>query len=217
MLTWHARTPSAAMIATLVAARSDDWDTHPTLGERLERLGELERVPPPVATLAGEELLGAGLSALADQLDRQWHSSTGEFRAQARAEHIDRHARLERLAAIDAPTADQMFDHAELLESLERVDDALPIYSRAAALGHARASLAAGRVLLDRSDAAGVALVEAAMQRDEDLIPAGCEALAGYYRGARQELAARECEHRATKYVTAKRLSAGLNIRRGVS
>ena len=51
------------------------------------------------------------------------------------------------------------------------------------------------------------------MQRDASLIPDGCEVLARYYRNANQELAARECEHRATKYTTERRLAEGLNSR----
>ena len=41
----------------------------------------------------------------------------------------------------------------------------------------------------------------------------GCEVLAGYHRRARQELAAREYERRATRYATERRLAEGLNSR----
>ncbi len=213
MLTWQPRTPSPDVLADLVAGKSGEWDSHPSLGERLASLGEPHRVPPPVAAPAGEQILGAVFSTLADRLDRQWAATTGESWAQARAVERERHAALERMAAIESPTIQQLCEHADLLDSLERGDEALPIYERAAALGHAGASLAAGRIRLERGDEAGIPLVEAAMQRDASLIPDGCGVLARYYRDVNQELAARECEHRATKYTTERRLAEGLNSR----
>ncbi len=95
-----------------------------------------------------------------------------------------------------------MFERAELVETLHDSDHALPLYQRAAEHGHAAASLAAGRVLLDKLDGAGIALVEAAMDRDERLVSYGCRILAVYYTQTNQELAARQCEWRARRHST---------------
>ena len=95
----------------------------------------------------------------------------GDAWARARAEYVERRATLDRLAALEAPTADELFARAKILEILSGADEALQIYRQAAEQGHLAASLAAGRVLLDRRDAAGVALVEASMDRDESLVP----------------------------------------------
>jgi hypothetical protein len=111
------------------------------------------------------------------------------------------------LAAIATPTADERFRRAELVEALEGPDEALPIYQSAAAEGHPAASLAAGRLLLDRMDSTGIALIEDAMERDDSLVPEGCRVLAAYYREAKQELAARKCEWRATRHTTRDRLA----------
>ena len=96
---------------------------------------------------------------------------------------------------------------AEILEILNGADEALPLYQRAAGQGHRAASLAAGRVLLDRRDSAGIALVEASMDLDEGLVPDGCRILAEYYKATNQLVAARKCEWRATSRTTRIRLA----------
>ena len=124
-----------------------------------------------------------------------------------RADYVDRRARLQRLTVLATPTPDELFARAELVETLEGMDEALPIYQAAAEQGHAAASLAAGRLLLDHMNSAGISLVEAAMDRDERLVPEACRVLAEYYRATNQELAARKCEWRATRHLTSARLA----------
>jgi Zn-dependent protease with chaperone function len=202
MLTWNARTISADLLDELFAHDTEPEDTHPSLRERFDRLGEPVRVPPPAADSAGDELLGAELENLAGQLDREWIARNGESWARERAQYLERRAALDRLSAIETPTADELFKRAGLLEILGGPDEALPIYHRAAEHGHPAASLAAGRLLLDQGDSKGIALVEAAMDRDDNLVPEGCRILADHYKETNQELAARKCEWRATRHAT---------------
>ena len=164
-------------------------------------------MPPPAVCSAGQEILGAELEKLAGQLDQEWITRNGESWTEHRAEYLDRRATLDRLAAIETPTADELFQRAGALEILDSTDEALPIYQRAAEQGHAAAGLAAGRVLLGRMDSKGIALVEASMDRDAGLVPEGCRILAEYYREIHQELAARKCEWRATRHTTLVRLA----------
>jgi Zn-dependent protease with chaperone function len=202
MLTWNARIGSHEALKALLV-RDEAWSfTHPSLRERLARLHEEARVPPTPARSASDEILGGALLKLAAQLDEDWMSRHGEAWRRERAQYVERRATLDRLAALQAPTADELFMRAELLETVNGADRALPLYQRAAELGHPAASLAAGRIILGRQDATGVALVEAAMERDESLVPEGCKLLADYYRLTNQQLAARKCEWRATSYTT---------------
>jgi hypothetical protein len=113
-----------------------------------------------------------------------------------------------RFADIVSPTADDEFRRAELVESLQNADEALPLYRRAALQGHAAATLALGRLLLGRMDPSGVALIEEAMTRDEDLVPAGCGVLAGYYTKRHEDLLARKCEWRAARHATDAHLAS---------
>jgi Zn-dependent protease with chaperone function len=202
MLTWSARRASTDLLEWLVADDTDPGDAHPSFRERLAQLDESLRIPPPIASSAGCELLGPELDALARRFDEEWLVRYGDEWRQHRAEYVARTAALDRLAAIAVPTPDQLFERAEAAETLHGSDEALPIYQIAAEQGHAAASLAAGRVLLGRLNAAGIALVEAAMDRDERLVPEACRILAAYYMETDQELAARRCEWRARRHIT---------------
>jgi Zn-dependent protease with chaperone function len=207
MLTWNARTISSQTLDEIFEGAAGIGDTHPSLGERFSRLEESPRLPPPIDRSAGEEILGAGLQRVADALDRRWMDRNGQSWQEHRAEYLDRTLTLDRLSSIEAPTPDERFKRAELVEILQGADQALPIYQSAAADGHACASLAAGRLLLDRTDPSGVAMVEDAMARDSNLTPAACRMLAEYYRATNQELAARKCEWRANRHTTSARLA----------
>ena len=207
MLTWNARQTSTELLESLLAPDPESDDTHPSLRERLTRFGETARMPSPIAKSAGHELLGPALERLARRLDERWMARHRDSWLQHRAEHVERTTTLDRLAAIEMPTPDELFERAHLVETLHGSDHALPIYQSAAAQGHAAANLAAGRVLLDRLDAAGIALIEAAMDRDERLVPEGCRILAVYYTAINQELAARKCEWRASRYATRAHLA----------
>ena len=207
MLTWNARITSTEALEALVACGTEPEDTHPSLRERLARLEEAARMPPPAVCSAGEEILGVELETLARRLDDDWITRNGESWMRHRAEYLDRRATLDRLAALETPTPDDLFKRAELVETLEGSDEALPIYRSAAEEGHPAAGLAAGRLLLERMDSTGIALVEDSMDRDDNLVPEACRILAEYYREAHQELAARKCEWRATRHTTRARLA----------
>jgi hypothetical protein len=207
MLTWSARTISPEALNEIFDGETGIEDTHPSLSERLRRLEESRRPPPPMARSAGQEILGVELQRVADALDEMWIGRNGEGWLQRRSEYVDRTETLDRLSAIETPTADERFKRAELVELLHGPDQALPIYQSAAEDGHPGASLAAGRLLLDRMDVKGVVLVEDAMTRDDSLTPAACGLLAQYYRETNQELAARKCEWRANRHSTRARLA----------
>lgn len=165
-------------------------------------------MPPPTVRSASEELLGTELERLADWLERRWVERNGDTWHRDRTEYVNQRSTLERFAAIETPTPDELFKRAELIETLECADEALPIYQSAAEQGHPAASLAAGRVLLDRMNSEGIRLVEDAMDRNDQLVPAACRILAEYYRETNQELAARQCEWRATQHTTRARLAS---------
>ena len=206
MLTWEARITSGDALDVLFTGAEREH-THPSLRERLARFGEPIRVPRPPGCSAGEEILGVELQRLAAQLDHGWIERHGESWTRHRAEYLERRATLDRLAAIERPTAEELFERGEVLEILQGTHEALPIYQRAAEQGHPAASLAAGRVRLGQMDSTGITLVEAAMDRDDNLVPKGCGILAEYYRGSNQELAARKCDWRATRHRTRVRLA----------
>ena len=78
MLTWNARITATDALECARRRRYEPSDTHPSLRERLARLGEEARIPPPAARSAGEEILGTELERLAAQLDQDWMARNGE-------------------------------------------------------------------------------------------------------------------------------------------
>jgi hypothetical protein len=202
MTTWNARAAAAEVLASLVDRDTSLEDSHPSLRERLDRLGEIVRLPPPIARSSGQELLGDTLEAVATRFDEIWLSHHAEEWRQQRVKYLEQRTSLNRLTAIEQPTREDLFARAELIEALEGADEALPVYQAASGQGHPAASLAAGRLLLARMNPQGVALVEQSMDRDESLVPEGCRVLADYYRETSQELNARKCEWRATRHAT---------------
>jgi Zn-dependent protease with chaperone function len=201
MLTWPARGRSADVLNNLSVETSPE-DTHPSLRERIERLNEHARVPPPAARSAGRDILGPVFDTLAKRLDEEWRDTHGAAWRERRAAYVARRDELAALSALDTPTPVDVFRRAELVEALDGSDQALPLYEAASRLGHRRANVAAGRLRLDRGDATGVALIEDAMDRDDELVPEGCRILADYYHETQQPLAARKCEWRASRHAT---------------
>jgi Zn-dependent protease with chaperone function len=206
MLTWNARTVSHDVLHEILADHSSPDDTHPSMNERFARLGLEARLPPPLERSAGAEILGTELEALAGRLDEGWLTRNGDSWRQHRAQYLERRATLDRLAGLDRPSPDEQFTRGELAETLEGADAALPFYRTAAAAGHAAAGLAAGRLLLEQMNPAGITLIEDSMSHDDSLVPEGCRILADYYLQTNQERAARQYERRARRHKTLARL-----------
>ena len=206
MLTWNARSVSDDVLQEILADRSGPADTHPSMSERIAGLGHEARLPPPIERSAGAEILGTELEELAARLDEGWLKRNGDAWRQHRTEYLEQRATLDRLAALDRPSPDEQFTRGELVETLDGADAALPFYTSAAAAGHAAAGLAAGRLLLEQRNPAGIPLIEDSMSTDDSLVPEGCRILADYYRHTNQVRAARQYERRARRHKTLARL-----------
>lgn len=170
-------------------------DTHPALTERLKAIGETPRLAPPVPGEAADRLLGDALDAITEGFDRRWkdnilpawqqrHREIQEARRHF-AELNARHQSGAKLTLQDA------YDRATLTESVGGDSDAALEQFRAL---HERAPddsvicLSLGGRLLARADDAGRAMVERAMQLDENAIVRGCELLRDYHwRSGRKE------------------------------
>jgi Zn-dependent protease with chaperone function len=207
MLNWTARDAASETLDELLAGRSSPNDSHPSLQERLAALDVHGRVPPPLVSTAGAEILGTTLTALADRLDGDWQQNRGREWRRRHDAYLDARRALARLMAQPSITPAELYARAELVERLESAGAALPIYHSAADAGHPGARLEAGRLLLDRRDPRGVALIESAMDADERLVPRGCRILVDYFVETKQELAAHQCEWRATAYQTRAHLA----------
>ena len=168
--------------------------THPALRDRLGSLGQPPQWPGPVTVTAADSFLGAEKRALVDGLDRMWREAHGEKWTKRHDEIRARRSRLSGLTAVPSPTREQTFERGQLLQAEGDPDAALDLYLAAHNQGHAAAGLSAGRILLERDDGSGAALIDAAMDADATLVEDGCSAMAeflerhGRYAEARRYL-----------------------------
>jgi Zn-dependent protease with chaperone function len=94
-------------------------DTHPSLSQRLEALGQADLpMPPAPERTAAEHYLGGQFAALVAAFDQQWRSEREE---KWRAAYTGHQARRQRLAELqarhdagEAMGADEAFEHADL-------------------------------------------------------------------------------------------------------
>jgi Zn-dependent protease with chaperone function len=156
-------------LETLLSQTTEPGDTHPPVGERLAAIGAAPRVPTAPDRTAGDVWLRSQTATIAARLDEQWMAAQGESWRRDREERREYRGRLLALEGIAAPTPAQLYEKAELVESLDGMDAAFPLYEEASAAGHAGAALAVGSILLGRGDDRGIALIEQAVSGDESL------------------------------------------------
>ncbi len=156
----------------------DPTDTHPTLAQRLQALGVQAR--PDAAGEPSAAMLGPLQDRLEQRLDSAWRDAVrAHWQGLYEAAAGDR-ARLAELDALHAPTAQQLAEHALLVEQV-RIDlDPLPLYERALAADPERvlALFRAGLLQLrDGQVEAGAARLRRAVELDPSAARAAREEL----------------------------------------
>ncbi|HEU5040854.1 MAG TPA: M48 family metalloprotease [Gemmatimonadales bacterium] len=182
--------------------------THPSLVERLQALGEAPRVPPPAGDRAGDVYLGDRLPGLAARLDEDWVARYGDAWRSRSADLLAARERLAELRALADRSVAERVEEGKLVERLEGSTAAEPLYRSAHLAGSAAAGLELGRLLLDRGDEEGVAVVEAAMQADDTLVVAGCDLLIPFHLSRGRLHDAERCRTRASRHAMQRRLAA---------
>lgn len=165
-------------------------DSHPSLGERLAKLG-VESVSVPSGPDAAELLLGAETEPLAAGLDMIW---VEEARATWRRIHEEaafaKRALAEMLSApTGEPSLEMKLKRAQLLEMASGEDAAFEPLARIVEEhpGCALAKLHLGRVMLSKRKPGGPELIKEAMSLDRRLLTDGSTLLAGYYEAEGME------------------------------
>lgn len=159
-------------------------DTHPSLAERLRALEVSARVPEVPERTAAEHYLGPALSALAEELESALYATGSASWSERHGEAASERAELSELEAVEQPTAAQALRRAELVESLEGEEPALPLYRAALALSDqlAAAQFAVGRILASRGDRAAEGHIEAAIALDRGYELAGLAILSNHFQ-----------------------------------
>lgn len=168
------------LLDRLVREATAASDTHPPLRDRLRAMQQAPRWPDPPGLTAVEYFFGPQKKELAEAFDELWRDTHGRKWRTRHAEIRTRRKRLAELAAASSPSPAQTFERGELSEQEGDAEAALHLYMSAHQRGHAEAGMAAGRMLLDREDGSGIALIDAAMDANPSHIADGCRAIADF-------------------------------------
>lgn len=173
-------------------------DPHPSLKDRLAFLAkESKRTGDPWDLETWPHVRGA---PRVTALDHYLGDIQREFRRRLEAEWVAERAnewkarheaaqrgqrRLSALAqkAVAGPlSVEEQWEQARWAEELRGDGEALPLLESllTTSPNHARANFALGRILLDRSEARGMALIDRAMGQAPDLIQPGCRLIADF-------------------------------------
>ena len=205
--------------------KTDTDDTHPCLSERLGALGLVPAETVPRASGSGgpsaaDDLLGAGVRSALARLDAAWREQTLSPWRDQHAAHQRARARLEELdarAANGALAPELAWERVELTLRVRGDDAAEPLLRDELATNpqHAGAHFLLGRILLERSDAAGVEHFEQAMRVDPGCVPAACDLVATFHAAESRDADAQR--YRARAVAGGDLLDEAENERQGVS
>ncbi|WBO84447.1 M48 family metalloprotease [Hymenobacter yonginensis] len=183
-------------LANAYEADPDLFSTHPSLGERLNALGEKPSVPPLPEVSAAEAWLGSSLPQLAAQLDAAWAADRAAVWQERHAVLQQQRVRLQQLrdqqAAGETLPPDQAWELADLTEDHVGAAESLPLFQALiedATWGTA-ARFSVGRILVNLDDAAGLAWLTEAMERDPTYVAPGLALQEAYHQrlGNREEV-----------------------------
>ncbi|WP_265945988.1 M48 family metallopeptidase [Dechloromonas sp. A34] len=171
-------------------------DTHPSLSDRLNALAAQAELALPPPGAAADRLLGRRRESIAASFDRRWQESiAAAWEARYREVQDER----QKLAVLEQRRQDgevlseqERYEHALLTESAGKAPDAAlaeleTLYAEYP--DNLLVCVALGARRLNRDDASGCALLERAMQLDEQAIAKCCELLRDYHwrQGRREE------------------------------
>ncbi|HEY6109835.1 MAG TPA: M48 family metallopeptidase [Gemmatimonadales bacterium] len=196
---------TARRLKQALARRTDVTDTHPSLAERLRAMGVGADVataatvaPPRAGASAAERYFGESGDRLATLLDARWRIAVGPAWRAGHEEAVRKTTRLEELErrAAAGPLDEALqWERCELTLELNGEESAEPLLRDLLRMApqHPFANLALGRLLLDRDDDAGLALVGLAMERHPACRKPAYELLIAYNeRQGRHEEAERQ-------------------------
>jgi len=186
---------SRKWLAHALHVRTNNSDTHPCLKDRLTAMGYLppgdapvELAPPaPPRVTAAQHFLDGALEKYRLLLESRWHAANDKGWKQ-RFDHVQK--QQQRLAVLKAqfeqqpPTVAERFECGQLLADLQGDAAAAPFFHEVlkASPDHPGANFLLGRQFLARDDAAGVALIEKAMNADVNAVKPGCDLLFAFYQ-----------------------------------
>lgn len=179
--------PTAQWLERAMGMATTAADTHPSLADRLNAIGETPGINPPREGEAADQLLGVARTQIAAEFDRHWQeriAASWEQRHREVQQGRERLAQLDALEAGQELDVDAAYERAMLTESFGAGPDAALEQLRTL-VQHAPdkvfIAFALGQRLLLRDREEGIALVQPAMERDGQAKYIGLELLRDYY------------------------------------
>ena len=175
-------------LAELLREKPGLEDTHPTLAQRLQALGQTPGDVAPPRRTAADSLLGPLQDRLEEHFSHEWREGVEENWRERHGQHERDRARLSELSALAARNAEETAEHARLVDDLCPDADAVPLYRDALAANgedgftHYRLGL----LLLDRDDPAGIVHLRRAMDLDPQAAEPALRRLEYHYRQREQ-------------------------------
>jgi Zn-dependent protease with chaperone function len=184
---------------TALSTKTSYDDTHPALADRLQAMGVEADFSPPLQGDSAEQLLGVERARLESVFDAQWRERVAESWKQV---HENTRINRQRLAELRAAA---QLDEVRRLELADLEEDvgagpATALSMRRALLDEYPQSLSVrfslARQLLQAGDSAGVATMEAIIEKEPEAFLAGAELLRDYYWRRNQVQVARQWQRR---------------------
>jgi Zn-dependent protease with chaperone function len=173
-------------IERAMAHKTDHFDTHPALKDRLKAL-QCQPIPPePVNQSAALKWLGTQLPAIIKDFDQEWLRNNA-LKWNERFQHVKQgRVRLTNLKAkpLQALTTDELWELASLTEEFTPDEDCLPLfelYSKKQP-DDADATFVIGRLLLARNNEDGIEKMKQAMDKQPHLKLRACDWIIYFYR-----------------------------------
>lgn len=197
------RDVSNSALDEALARKTGAHNTHPSLSDRLNALGQPALAPTVAPTSAAEHFLGPLAEKIASDHDAKWRENIAEqwtsrhaYLAQCKLDAAD----FAEKSANGTITVDELWSYACIENELKHREHSIElinvILKREAT--HGEANLAYGRMLLSRSDNAGIEHLKLAEQSDPELKESVAETLSDYFHHAGEpERAAPYDEHLA--------------------
>lgn len=181
-------------------------DSHPALRDRLSALGAEPRVPERPTRSAAEAFFGQNLSRLTEMLDGIWYRDAAQSwrtaHAQAKVARNKFDLLVEKRRSGEALTDEEAYEYASGVEVYEGEDAALPLY-RALFSSEKQGNYArfdVGRILIERDDPEGAALLEELTQRWPLATGHAMSLLRAYHQRVGDQEAARQAYTRALRH-----------------
>jgi Zn-dependent protease with chaperone function len=184
---------------TALATTTSYDDTHPALADRLKAMDSQAEFAPPLAGDSAERLLGGERARLESVFDAQWRERVADSWKQVHENVRSNRQRLAELRAQGELPEVQAVELADLEEDVG-AGPAVALGMRRALLDKYPQSLpvrfSLARQLLQAGDSAGVATMEAIIEKQPDAFVSGAELLRDYYWRRNQIQVARQWQRR---------------------